>query len=186
MDYTAFSHGQIQSKLWLCEHLEPVIPHYAHVAIIGSWYNILGNMLLTRNPKKYNSIIGIDADPSAIAIANKLSEAWRIHPDCKIENRLANANTFDYHGRNVVINCSIENIQGTNWFGNIKANALVCLQTAIVKDEQVKKDWNVVTECDSMDNFISTFPMHQILYTGEKDFEYGNLVYKRLMLIGIK
>ena len=86
MDYTAFSHGQMQSKIWLCESLEKYIPEKSNIAILGSWYNLLGILLLTRNPNKYNFIIGIDIDKNAIDIANKLCERWMIQPNVKIRN----------------------------------------------------------------------------------------------------
>lgn len=186
MDYTAFSHGQIQSKIWLCEHLEPHIPKDSNVAILGSWYNTLGTILLTRQPTHYHSIIGIDIDSSAVDVADKVCEAWQIQPNCKIQNFCADVNTYNLLGRNVVINTSVENIDKTNWFENIESNALVCLQTVNVTNEQVKKDWKILTYFNDLNNFISSFKFTSLLYTGEKEFVYTNLSYKRLMIIGIK
>ena len=57
MDFLSFSHGQTQSKLWLCETIEPYLPKDAVVAILGCWYNTLGFMLLTRNQSMYQHIL---------------------------------------------------------------------------------------------------------------------------------
>ena len=78
MDFLSFSHGQIQSKLWLCENLEPFLPNNSIIANLGSWYNVLGFMMLTRSQDKIQSILGIDIDPSATLIADKMNQAWMI------------------------------------------------------------------------------------------------------------
>jgi len=75
MDYTSFSHGQVSSKLWLCAELETYIPVDARVAILGSWYNVLSFMLLTRNASRYQRILGIDKDPGTKEIADRITDA---------------------------------------------------------------------------------------------------------------
>ncbi len=58
MDPLSFSHGQTQSKLWLCETMEPHLPQNAVVAILGCWYNMLGFMLITRNKQLLSACLG--------------------------------------------------------------------------------------------------------------------------------
>ena len=72
MNYDAFSHGQTLSKIWLCEQLESHIPKNTRAAILGSWYNVLAFMMLTRKSELYQYILGIDIDPLATDIAEYL------------------------------------------------------------------------------------------------------------------
>ena len=72
MDWDSFSHGQIQSKLWLCQELERHLPQNARVAILGSWHNVLAFMLLTRGADRYQTIVGIDLDKKVQKVADKL------------------------------------------------------------------------------------------------------------------
>jgi hypothetical protein len=52
MNLDSFSHGQIASKLWLCDHIEQYVTDNSRVAIVGSWYNVLAFMMLTRNESR--------------------------------------------------------------------------------------------------------------------------------------
>ena len=74
MNYDSFSHGQIQSKVWLCEELEQYISEQQTVFILGGWHNILGFMLLTRRPDHYASVVNIDLDAYAVAVADKICD----------------------------------------------------------------------------------------------------------------
>lgn len=184
MDYTALSHGQIESKIWLCETLEPYIPQNANIAILGSWYNILGLMLYTRNPKKHKFITGIDIDQDATLLADKFCNSFLCEGFGK--NICLDVNLFDYQNVDVVINCSVEHIQNYNWFYNIPKDTLVCLQTIIVHDVKIIDDWNVINRFTSLDSFLDTFPLSHVYFKGTKDFNYSTLKYTRLMLIGKK
>ena len=122
MNFDSFSHGQIISKLWLCEHLEPYLPQKATAFILGSWYNLLGSMMLTRNCNQYQSILGIDIDIEAVSVADKLCETWIIEK--KLCNKVGDANTYKLEGPDVIINCSPEHMENTDWFNNITKGTL--------------------------------------------------------------
>ena len=83
IDFNAFSHGQIQSKLWLCETLEPLLPERPHVLVLGTWYSALSFMMLTRNQERYKMITGVDKDPESIEVSNKLLNSWMLGEDAK-------------------------------------------------------------------------------------------------------
>lgn len=183
MDYTAFSHGQLQSKLWLCDNLEPYIPHGSNIIILGSWYNLLGLLMLSRK-NHYNFVKGIDIDANAISIANQLCQGYMIQPDLKIYNEVADANQYDYNGYQVFINCSIEHMGSNQWFNNIPNNFLVCLQTSNVNNNDPV--WDIRSPTSSLDEFTKKFPLRHILFRGTKTFNYENLSYDRYMLIGLK
>jgi hypothetical protein len=182
IDYSAFSHGQIQSKIWLCENLEPLLPPtYSQVAIIGSWYNVLGLMLLTRNQEKYNLIMGIDKEEESVEIANKIVNGWSIGMDFKARNTCADIKGYNLNSYNVVINTSCEHMNN-DWFQNVNPYQLLCLQTSnMVTDDP---SWNVTNPNPTMDDFKKKYPLSQILFEGEKVFDYGHLRYSRYMMIG--
>lgn len=183
MDYLSFSHGQIQSKLWLCENLEPFLPDNAIVANLGSWYNVLGFMMLTRNERKIQSILGIDIDPDAIEVANKMNQGWMIGYGCKLQNIVGDATTYNFQGFNVVINCSAEHMDSV-WFDNITPGTLVCIQTS---DVDLNDDvWKITNPTQTLDDFKKKYPLSHYMFVDTKDITYSDWGYKRFMLIGVK
>lgn len=182
IDIDSFSHGQVASKLWLCETLEPYIKDKATVTILGSWVNVLGFMLLTRQPNKYAYIRGIDINSEAVDTANKLCSYWFIEG---IQRSICeDANTVDLNGFDVVINCSGEHMTDSTWFTNISPGTLVCIQSSNVTD--TKEPWLIKTPCHSINNLLETYPLTKTLFSGTKSIRYDNWGYDRYMLIGIK
>lgn len=184
MDFLAFSHGQTQSKQWLCENLEPFLPNKATIAILGSWYNILGFMILTRNHKRCQSILGIDIDPDAIKVADQICQGWMIGSDTQLRNELGDANTRNLQGFNVIINCSPEHMESNEWFDNIDSGALVCIQTS---NMDLNDDvWKVTNPNRTLDEFAKKYPLSHTLVSTVKDITYDDWGYQRYMIIGIK
>ena len=156
MDLLSFSHGQTQSKLWLCETIEQYLPKDAVVANVGCWYNLLGFMLLTRNKNKYQHILGIDVDSEAISGADRLCQGFMLGSDSVIRNVCADANTYSLQGHNVIINCSVEHMSN-DWFNNVDPNALVCIQSSDVSNEE--EPWLVTNPCSSMEALKELFQL---------------------------
>jgi hypothetical protein len=188
MDYSAFSHGQIHSKLWLCEQLESKITRKSDVAIVGSWYNILGLLMVVREPELYNSITGIEISQNSIDIANKICDAWMINDDQKISNKCISANNVEYYNYDIIINTSVEDILDTVWYDRIPNNKLIVLQSNNLTPNKVSKypGWNIVNSNPDIETFKNKYPMNEILFQGEKKFDYGDLKYSRYMIIGKK
>ena len=184
MDFSSFSHGQIQSKVWLCQSLEPYIATDARIAILGSWYNILGLMLLLRNPNKYNFILGIDKDPIAIQMANKICEGWMIQPNVKMNNLCADANSYNLQGYNVVINCSVEHMESNKWFDTLTPGTLVCIQSSNVLESTASFD--IKSPNQNIDSLVTKYPLRTFYHKKTKHFQYNEWGYDRLMTIGIK
>lgn len=180
-NFDSFSHGQIVSKIWLCEHLEPFLPENATVAILGSWYNVLSFMMLTRKQDAYQYILGIDIDDSVSDIADKINNAWTF--ESKVQNITGDARTYDYSNFDIVINCSSEHM-GSEWFSQISTGTIVCIQTSNVIDTEYP--WLVSNPSSSLHEFIEKYPLNQILFSGEKEITYPDWGYSRYMLIGIK
>ena len=184
INFDAFSHGQIQSKMWLCKELEPYVPNKSSVYILGSWYNTLGFMMLVRNPDKYQFITGIDIDPEAKLVGDKLCEGWMMRNAVRLKNITHDVNTFNCQGYNVVINCSVEHIEGTNWFSQIGHGTLVCFQSSNITTPEYP--WFIKTPSPTLDSFTEKFPLTTTYFRDTLKLEYENFSYDRHMIIGIK
>jgi hypothetical protein len=182
MNFDAFSHGQIISKLWLCEKLEPHMPENATVFILGSWYNTLGSLMLTRNRNLYQHILGIDLDSEAVELADKLCSTWII--ERKLRNIVGDACSYKLEGPDVVINCSSEHMDST-WFDHVTSGTLVCIQSSdIVEPDEV---WVIENPSSTLESFSEKYPMTEILFEDVYPIEYENgFGYKRFMKIGRK
>lgn len=183
IDYSAFSHGQIQSKLWLCENLEPFLPPESHVLILGTWYSTLSFMMLSRNQSKYAMITGVDKDEESVEISNKLLNGWTIGDQNKARTVRKDIEKTNVIGTayNVVINCSCEHMD-SSWFKQLNPYQLVCIQTSnMVTDDP---GWNITNSNPTMLDFKKKFILSDVLFEGEKVFDYGHLCYSRYMLIG--
>jgi len=192
MDFSAFSHGQIHSKIWLCEKIEnfvtkPEVPVPLKVAILGSWYNILGFLLLVRNQELYRQIIGIEIDKECIEIANKIGDAFYVN-NGQLENWYISANDVPYEEFDLIINTSIENIKDDYWFHQIPEGKYVCFQACdlIPKEVENYENWFISNPIKSLDDLKNKFPLSMIYYKGSKSFDYGELKYNRYMIIGKK
>lgn len=187
MDYSSFSHGQIQSKLWLCQELEKFVKSNSNIVILGSWYNVLGFMMLARN-QNYESITGIDCNHISIEISNKICDAWMINEDQKIRNEHKDVNEVSFTSYDTIICTSVEDIESEFWYEKVPKEKLICLQAINLDPDQARKypDWVIKNPIPSLVDFKKKFPMSQTLFEGQKEFDYGDLKYTRYMLIGIK
>lgn len=185
MDFSSFSHGQIQSKSWLCQKIKSHMPSNATIAILGSWYNVLSFMMLTQYEEQCQSILGIDIDPTVKEIADKINNAWMIGSDAKVTNITADVNAYPLEKFNLVINCSPEHIETNQWFDNIACGTTVCLQSSDIdiKDDDV---WKCVNPNKTLDDFKNKYPLSQYHYLGTKNFRYDDWGYQRFMIIGVK
>jgi hypothetical protein len=178
----SFSHGQIKSKLWLCEYLEPYIPKNATLLILGSWVNVTGFMLLTRRPNHYSHVRGIDIDESTVEIANKICSYWYIEGIQR--STVDDANKIDMRGFNTVINCSSEHMEGMQWFNNIPSGTTVCIQSSNIVDPS--EPWLVTNPSATFDIFMEKYPLTDIKFAGTLPIRYKDWGYDRYMIIGIK
>lgn len=183
MNFDSFSHGQIQSKIWLCEQLEPFMKKGTNIAILGSWHNVLGFMLSVRMPEYYNNILGMDIDPESIRIANKITDTWK-YGSHTIENRCEDANDLVYDNTDVIINCSAEHFICEDWFDKIPEGKLICIQSSDVTDAE--HPWFVTQPNPTIEDFVERYPLTQTLFLDTLRIQYSDSGYNRFMLIGIK
>lgn len=178
-DWDSFSHGQILSKLWLCETLEQFLPTDGSIAILGSWYNILGFMLRVRGNQQ--TITAYDLDPTATEIADKITNCWSMSGP--IINKTADVNNVDLGTYQIIINTSCEHMS-SNWFTSIKPGTLVCLQSSNL--DIVNDPWFISNPSTTWESFDKKFPMAQTVYQDKLPIDYATWGYERYMKIGYK
>lgn len=186
----SFYHGLVSSKLWLCEKLEEVIRNESIdnpiLHILGCWDNLLGFMLVTRQPNLYGVVNGYDIDPTSIEKANLICDTWKYdYP--KIYNHCLDINTLNFSNTNkesVFVSCSIDQFEGTKWYDIIPSDRLVCLQSTDVVDSE--HPWYNKQYTKDIFELGSRYPLKKTLYAGSKPITYKGFGYNRFMLIGFK
>lgn len=124
----AFWRGQVSSKEWLIENLEPFVTDPVRIDIHGGWVGVLASMIFQSSiPVRY--ICSVDLDPSCEPVAtmmNKIEEQ-----DGKFRAITADMCLAPVSG-NVVINTSCEHItqeQYELWLSRLPNNCIVVLQS---------------------------------------------------------
>ena len=134
IDYTALSHGQIESKVWLCEELEKRLPDHARIALLGGWYGMTAFLLLSRRQTNIQYIKSYDIDPKVESIADKINNAY-VFDDWKFKAFTKDVNQVDLSEFNVVINTSSEHILDKTWFTNLQDQLIVIQGTDQIHDD---------------------------------------------------
>ena len=170
----AFWRGQVSSKEWLIENLEPFVTEPVRIDIHGGWVGVLASMIFQSSiPVRY--ICSVDLDPSCEPIAtmmNKIEEQ-----DGKFRAITADMCSAPVSG-NVVINTSCEHItqeQYELWLSRLPNDCIVVLQSndyAIPEHVRISKTLEQFKEQSHLNELWS-----------------GNLktqMYTRWMIIGHK
>jgi hypothetical protein len=107
----AWSQGQVRSKMWLLETLEPLARNDRHsqIWILGGWYGLLAFMLFTRNQIQPHLVTSFDIDPDANKKAEVLNNSWAFDP-IRFTAKTADCMKLDFqlNKPDVVINTSCE------------------------------------------------------------------------------
>jgi len=165
----SFDRGLIFNKLWLIKELEKIKNHFSIIYILGSWY---GNMslLLSRSNIKFNHIVNVDQDPTAVKAGQQIAKKMGISD--RIEPMIADANDLDYRQLDqdgLVINTSCHDMKNTGWFDHIPTGVMIALQSRTdVNDD------------------LSDYRLSKILYQGSIDLKDPETKYTSILEIGIK
>ena len=184
LDKDAFSSGQIESKIWLAEHLEAAVEHYNYVnplrvLLIGGWYGLANLILRTRNKLPILHVRSIDIDKESCDNADIVNEYW-VSKNWQFKSIVADANTFDYNNFDCIINTVVEHIDSDAWFNSIPNGALVALQS----NNMVHRD-HVNTHA-KLSEFDKAYPLKDTFFLKSKDIRYPDWSFKRFMKIGLK
>jgi hypothetical protein len=170
----AFWSGQMKSKEWLIDNLEPFVTKPSRIAIHGGWVGVLASMIFqSKIPARY--IASVDIDPLCEHVAtmmNKIEEQ-----DGKFKAITGDMCTVPVHG-DIIINTSCEHItqeQYNIWLGRMPINSLLVLQSNNYKIAEH------VRLAESVDDFAEQCKI-KVLWQGELQLQ----LYKRFMIIGKK
>jgi hypothetical protein len=178
VDKDAFSSGQIGSKIWLCEELERTGWQSEKTYIYGGWYGITAFLLLSRGKFDVKKIVSIDLDEQCEPVADMLNEYW-VWQEWKFKAITGDVGLIIPTG-DLVINTSTEHFDDMNWFHNIPKGTRVAFQGNNMPH------YDHVVHSESLEDFISQYPLSDIIYTGSKEFVYPDWNFTRYMIVGTK
>ncbi len=165
----------LKSKLWLCQSLKILNKEkFSTVYVLGSWYGTMA-VMLDRCGIKFKKVINVDLDKKHIEVSNNLLSALKINHQCIRKD----VNTLKYEQldkNSLIINTSINDIKGTDWFDNLPEGTLVALQSRN----------NANSVYDTLEELDQEFFLTDTLVLDEKTFEDPETQYQRFMKIGIK
>lgn len=173
----SFTHDLVVSKVWLLNELAKIAPTVGTVYILGSWY---GNTSLYMNLLpliRYNNIINVETNRQMLDQSRRMLK--HIGAD-RVEHMFKDANDLDYRqlgNAGVVINTSLTDMDGTDWFRHIPDGTLVVMQA---------RDHDPGNQFDSPADILRKFPLDLVLYTGTKELRDPETRYNRFMVIGRK
>jgi hypothetical protein len=173
----SFTRDLVFSKFWLMRELARIQPHVSTMYVLGSWYGNLA-LFLNRYPRvRVDHIVNVEINQERLDTGERMLDQAGAH---NVEHMLKDVNQLDYRqlGRNgAVVNTSLIDIKGTDWFENIPEGTLVVMQARDqVDDEQFTGPADIAQK----------FPLSQVLYSGSLDLEDPETEYTRFMIIGRK
>lgn len=175
----SFSRDLIIRKLWALDELSKIEDKFQSVYILGSWYGNMGFILDKTSDISFDKLFNVDIDKETLDSSEKIYSMAEIK---NVRFVHLDANKLKYRNAkspNLVINTSINNIKGDQWFKNIPPGSLVLLQSR-------NNDLGSVNEIDNIKDLKRSFPLKKILYAGTIDLSASEADYESFMIIGIK
>jgi hypothetical protein len=172
----SFTKDLVISKVWLLNELSKISDSFSTIYVLGSWYGNTAILLELLKNIDYNTLINVEADKKFLSGSKKMLEILGAD---NIQYMLADANNLDYRqlGDNgVVINTSLTDMKGTDWFENIPEGTLVVMQA---------RDNDPGEKFTSPKDIVKKFPV-RVLYQGSKNLKDPETEYNRFMVIGVK
>jgi len=173
----SFTRDLVFSKFWLMRELAQIQPHVSTMYVLGSWYGNLA-LYLNRYPQvQVDRIINVETDQERLSTSARILDQAGAD---NVDHMPKDANELDYRqlGRDgAVVNASLIDIKGTDWFKNIPEGTLVVMQAR----DQVDNE-----QFAGPEDIEQKFPLDQVLYSGSLDLEDPETEYTRFMIIGIK
>lgn len=124
----SFWKGQVNSKLWLVEELEKLLPHRNYsIEICAGWNGVLASLLFNSNIP-ISDISSIDIDPSCEETATTINK--RYHIEGRFQAITADMSTY-YFGSDIIINTSCEHLtqeEYDRWLDRVPVDSLIVLQ----------------------------------------------------------
>lgn len=179
----AFASGQISSKIWLCEKIEPLISQRpVELHILAGWYGVLAFLLFSRGKLNIKEVHIYDTDTKALNVARKLLENW-IWLGIPINFQQKDITSLKIKKsdlQQLIVNTSIEHVKTSLWWSCVPKEAIVALQACNMEHPEH------VNRVQHEDELTTQFSCSRILYKGQLNFDYPENPFSRFMLIGVK
>lgn len=164
------------SKIWLISELEKIQKSYSTIYILGSWYANMSLYINLASDLSVSKIINVETDPEFLATGEKLLQLANVD-NVQSMNKDANKLNYKQLGKNgLVINTSLTDMKGTDWFKNIPSGTLVALQS---------RDHDPGVQYSSPGDIVKRFPLN-VIYSGSLHLQDPETEYNRFMVIGTK
>ena len=173
----SFTHDLTTSKVWLIQELAKIKPSITTLYILGSWF---GNLALDMNLVplvQVKKFINVETDQKMLNQSERMLD--RIGAD-NVEYMYKDANDLDYRQLGMdgaVVNCSLTDMDGEDWFKHIPDGTLVVMQA---------RDHDPGYQLHSTNDILKKFPLDQVLYQGSMRLKDPETHYRRFMVIGRK
>ena len=172
----SFTPDLVFSKLWLIRELARIQPRIGTMYILGSWYGNL-SLLLDRYPRvQVDHVINVEPNDKFVTGSQRILHHAGVD---NVEHMQANANSIDYRqlGRHgAVVNTSLTDMKGQDWFTNIPTGTIVALQA---------RDHDPGRQFAGPKDIQRSFPVSQVLYSGALELKDPQTQYQRFMIIEI-
>lgn len=165
------------SKLWLIRELGKITDHVDIMYVLGAWYSNLAMLLNVAPEVDVDKIINVETDKEFLQVGKKMLAQRGVD---NVEFMLKDANDLNYQqltDSSAVVNTSLIDISGTDWFTNIPSGTMVVMQA---------RDHVEDTQFRNPEDIQQKFPLDQVLYSGSLELEDPETEYSRFMVIGIK
>lgn len=177
-----FSAGQIESKLWLFQVLQDVLPPGGKLNffVLGSWFGLLPRLIIWLLPERVQKVWGIDLDKDCYQPSRLLNqpEVWEGQVHFFTQDMIDYPYQQIDKSNSILINTSCEHLaEFDRWYAKVPAGMLLVLQGNDFADHDEH-----VTSWKNFSNFSQSCPMQTVLYEGELKLP----MYKRFMKIGVK
>ena len=173
----SFTHDLTTSKVWLLQELARIKPSISTVYILGSWYGNLALYIHLTDLLRAKKIINVETDQGMLDQSERMLD----HIGARnVEYMYKDANDLDYRQLGMdgaVINTSLTDMDGRDWFRNIPDGTLIAMQA---------RDHDPGYQFHSTDDILEKFPLSQVLYQGSMKLKDPETHYRRFMVIGRK
>ena len=173
----SFTRDLTTSKVWLIQELARIKPSISTLYILGSWYGNLA-LYMTLDPAvRVKKFINVETDKGMLDQSRRMMN----HIGARnVEYMNQDANDLDYRQLGMdgaVVNTSLTDMDGGNWFRRIPDGTLVAMQA---------RDHDPGYQYHSTNDILKKFPLDQVLYQGSIRLQDPETKYKRYMVIGRK
>jgi protein-L-isoaspartate O-methyltransferase len=173
----SFTPDLVFSKYWLMQQLDKIKPKISTAYILGSWYGNMALYLARYGQPQVQTIINVEPDAKFLSTSKKILDKFGIDNVQYIKQDANDLNYSDLDNNSVVINTSLTDMQGRNWFDQLPQGTLVALQA---------RDHDPGFKFSSADDILTKFPLQQVLYSGSMNLQDPQTEYTRFMVIGRK